>query len=53
MFISNLLMLVGIALSGLNKVHWFMYFVPAFFLFAAATGLCVGLVIPRLIFGKD
>ena len=50
---SSLFMLLGIWLTGFDKVHWFIYFVPAFFLFAAATGLCLGLVIPRLIFDRD
>ena len=53
MFNSSLFMLVGIWLSGFDKVHWFIYFVPAFYLFAALTGLCLGLVIPRLIFDRN
>jgi hypothetical protein len=53
MFNSSLLMLVGIWLTGFDKVHWFIYFVPAFYLFAAVTGFCLGLVIPRLIFDKN
>lgn len=52
MFNSSLFMLAGIWLSGFENVHWFIYFVPAFFIFAAATGLCLGLVIPRLIFDR-
>ena len=52
MFNSSLFILLGIWLTGYDKVHWFMYFVPVFFLFAALTGLCPGLVIPRLIFGR-
>lgn len=53
MFNSSLFMLAGIWLSGVENVHWFIYFVPGFFLFAAATGLCLGLAIPRLIFDKE
>ena len=52
MFNSALLILVGIWLTGFENVHWFIYFVPAFFIFAAATGLCLGLAIPRLIFDR-
>jgi len=52
MFNSSIFMLTGIWLTGVEKVHWFIYFVPAFYLFAAATGLCLGLVIPRLIFDR-
>ena len=49
---SSVFILIGIWLTGFDKVHWFIYFVPAFFLFAAVTGLCLGLVIPRLIFDR-
>jgi len=53
MFNASLIMLLGIWLTGFDQVHWFLYFIPVFFMFAAATGLCVGLLIPRLIFGRD
>jgi len=53
MFNSSLIMLVGIGLTGFDKVHWFSYFVPGFFMFAAATGFCLGLAIPRLIFDRS
>ncbi len=53
MFNSSLFILIGIWLTGFDKVHWFIYFVPTFFVFAAATGLCLGLAIPRLIFDRD
>ena len=53
MFNSALVMLIGIWLTGFETVHWFIYFVPAFFIFAAVTGLCLGLVIPRLIFDRN
>lgn len=53
MFNASLMMLVGIWLTGFDKVHWFIYVVPAFFIFATLTGLCLGLVLPRLIFDRD
>ena len=53
MFNSALFMLVGIWLTGFENVHWFIYFVPGFFIFAAVTGLCLGLAIPRLIFDRN
>ena len=40
-----MLILVGIWLTGFDKVHWFIYFVPAGLLFAAATGFCIGYII--------
>jgi len=52
MFNVSLLILLGIWLTGFDKVHWFLYSVPIFFMFATATGLCLGLAIPRLIFDR-
>lgn len=48
---SSLFVLAGIWLSDFN-VHWFLYALPLFFIFAAASGLCLGLAIPRLIFDR-
>jgi len=45
--------LIGIWLTGFDKVHWFLYIVPGFFLFAAVAGICPGLIIAQKIFGKD
>jgi hypothetical protein len=47
LFNSSLLMLVAIGLSG------FLYLAPGFYLFAAITGLCPGLAVARLLFGKE
>lgn len=52
-FNAAVLILIGIWLTGFDKVHWFAYAVPAFFLFAAAVGICPGLIIAQKIFGKD
>ena len=43
--------LVAIWLSGFGDVHWFSYVLPTFLIFAAATGLCPGLVISKKILG--
>ncbi len=43
--------LVAIWLSGFNEVHWFSYVLPAFLIFAAATGLCLGLFMSKKILG--
>jgi len=32
--------LVGIWLTGFNKVHWFLYFPVGALFFAGATGIC-------------
>jgi asparagine N-glycosylation enzyme membrane subunit Stt3 len=47
----TILLMIGIWLSGFEKVHWFMYAVPAFLLFAAITGFCPGMMISKKILG--
>ncbi len=47
------LILVGIGLTGFERVHWFAYFIPAFMLFAAASGICPGMIVTQKLFGKD
>ena len=49
-FFFNLaiLNLVAIGLTGFDKVHWFAYVVPGGLLFAAATGLCLGLMTAKV-----
>jgi len=53
LFLFNIavISLVAIWLSGFSEVHWFSYVLPSFLIFAAATGLCPGLVISRKILG--
>ena len=36
--------LVGIWLTGFDRVHWFLYVPVAVFTFAGATGICLGLM---------
>ena len=36
---------LGIWLTGINNVHWFMYIPPAALLFAGVTGICPGYMI--------
>ncbi len=51
-FNTAFIILIGIWLTGFDKVHWFLYIVPAFFIFAALVGICPGLIIARKIFGE-
>ncbi len=37
----------GIALTGLESVHWLLYVPAAFLVLAAITGFCPGLIISR------
>ncbi len=43
---------IAIWLSGYNQVHWLMYALPVFFFFAAATGICPGMIIAKKIFNE-
>jgi len=38
------IMMVGIWLTGFEKVHWVLYLPPAFLVFAGITGICPGLI---------
>ena len=42
----------GILLTGLRTVHWVLYIPAVFFLFAAVTGICPGIIVSNLLFGK-
>ncbi len=46
---ASIIMMVGIWLSGFDKVHWFIYFLPVFLTIAAITGFCPGLMISKRI----
>jgi len=39
----------GIALSGFYEVHWLLYVPATFFIFAAVSGFCPGLIISRML----
>ncbi|MBF0158563.1 MAG: DUF2892 domain-containing protein [Magnetococcales bacterium] len=41
------MILVGITLTGFTVVHWFLYVPVAALIFAAATGICPGLMVLR------
>ena len=51
-FVSASILWAGLFLTGLEKVHWLLFIPPSFFLFAAVTGICPGLIISNLIFRK-
>ena len=40
-----LIVLVGIALTGFGRVHWFLYVPVAVLAFAGITGICPGLAL--------
>jgi hypothetical protein len=41
----------GIALTGFRVVHWLLYLPAVFFLFAAVTGICPGIIVSKWLFG--
>lgn len=43
---------LGIWLTGFNVVSWVLYLPAAFFLIAAVSGICPGLIITRMPFGN-
>lgn len=53
LFNSSIYILIGIWLTGFEQVHWFIYLVPGFFLFAALSGICPGLILAKKIVGED
>lgn len=42
---------LGIWLTGFRVTHWLLYIPAVFFLFAAVSGICPGMIISRLVFG--
>ena len=52
-FTTSIVAFIAIWLSGLNNVHWFSYFIPGIFLFAALTGICPGMLIFKKIFNES
>ena len=44
---------LGIWLTGLDRVHWFLYVPVAMFTFAGITGICPGLLFWKKLGFKD
>ena len=49
---STLFMLIGIWLTGFDRVHWFMYVLPAIFTVSATFGICPGINLWRMVIGE-
>lgn len=50
--VPTLVLWVAIYLTGFDRVHWMMYWVPVFFTFAIITKICPGLIVTELLFDK-
>ena len=48
--IAGSLIWLGIYLTGFNVVHWVSYLPAIFFIFAAITGICLGIILSKMIF---
>ncbi len=46
-FFAAAVILIGIWLTGFDKVHWFLYLPVAMFAFAGATGWCTSMWLIR------
>jgi hypothetical protein len=44
--------LLGIWLTGFSVAHWVLYLPVIFFVFAASTGICPGMHVSKMLFGK-
>ena len=51
-YIAGTTLWLGIWLTGFDVVHWIFYFPATFFIIAAITGVCPGMIISRSVF-KD
>ena len=47
---AGLVIWLGIFLTGFNVVHWVSYLPAIFFIFAAVTGICPGIIISKMLF---
>ncbi|KPK39313.1 MAG: hypothetical protein AMJ69_05980 [Gammaproteobacteria bacterium SG8_47] len=45
--VTGIVMWIGIALTGFAVVSWILYIPAVFFLFAALTGICPGIIISQ------
>lgn len=51
---ASLVVFAGIGLTGFNVAHWLLYLPAIFFLFAAVSGICPGIILMKKIFnGND
>ena len=45
-----LIIWIGILLTGIREVHWFLYIPAGWLPIAALTGICPGMFLARLVF---
>jgi len=47
----SIVLWTGIWLTGFGTIHWLLYLLGAFLLFAVVTGICPGMIISNRLFG--
>lgn len=50
--VSGTMIWTGIYLTGFKTVHWVLYLPAVFFIFAAATGICPGIILSNKLLGR-
>jgi hypothetical protein len=49
---SAIFIVIGIWLTGFDKVHWFIYFIPGIFALSSIFGVCPGLNLWQILLKK-
>lgn len=50
LFVSGTVVWLGVWQTGFDRAHWLLYVPAVFFYLAAGTGICVGLIVSRMLF---
>lgn len=53
LFNATLFIMLGVWLTGFDKVHWTIYIVPGFFTFAVVFGICPGINLWRIVMKEN
>ena len=53
LFNSTVFLMIGIWLTGFDRVHWFIYVLPAFYTFAFVFGICPGINLWRILLKEN
>ena len=50
--VASSMLWAGIWLTGFGTAHWLLYIPAISFVFAAATGICPGMIFSNMLFGS-
>ncbi len=51
-FVGGSMIWLGIWLTGFGTAHWLLYIPAISFYIASATGICIGMIVSNMLFGK-